>query len=196
MNKKTIIVSIILVLVFPILIGLIYSFNTKQYINVSSSDLLGYYSTVFGIFVSLYTFYFTYRLDEEKREHEKKEKEEQEKKEKEEKECRDRENSKPHLVIELVKEKSNNIFTLKIDGCEKNKFSNIYIYDVLLNYLWTKPHCEYKICFEQPKSEHIKYIDDCYEGLNDEGYPIAIYIVCEDIKTGNIWLTIFEKNKK
>ena len=181
--KVKIVLLIILVVVFPIIVGLINSIDINKYINVNSSDLLSYYSTIFGIFATFTIFYLTYKKVEEKK------KKEIEKKEEEE--C---EKSKPHLVIALIKNDSECVFTLKIDGCEKNTYSSIYLYDILLSNIWVKPHNEYRITFESTGNNKIKYIDDTYEDLNDNGYPQSIYLVCEHIATGNVWLTVFKKN--
>lgn len=65
-NRTAVWIAIVL-LVFPIIVGLIYALPLPQVIAVSSEDMLSFYGTAFGIFGS----FILYRLEkknEEKRE--------------------------------------------------------------------------------------------------------------------------------
>lgn len=66
-KRKLMILCVVVLLVFPIIVGLIASLKLPNIINVETSAFLNYYGTAFGIFASFITYYETKRNEKKER---------------------------------------------------------------------------------------------------------------------------------
>lgn len=173
-KHKRIIGIIIVIIFFPVGIGLIYNIPCRQIVAVEVGDLLAFYGTSFGIFFS----FLTYR--EEKK-----------------KERNARENElRPKLLIEVKRLTSSSQFNIKIKKLSDSPLQHIYLYtEYVLTELYKENNLKVLYCqtveeADKYKKQKLIYIFE--DILDNDGYPKYIHIMCDDIE-GNCWDCCYDK---
>lgn len=167
-NRTAVWIAIVL-LVFPIIVGLIYALPLPQVIAVSSEDMLSFYGTAFGIFGS----FILYRL-EKKNEEKKRNKE-----------------LKPIFSVEVeLSDKEKGLFKININNLTQNKLTYLYLYDEFVSPQVEK-HYSFQITFNKSKSE-AKQLNPNFnitmdsDIIDKDGLPKYVQLLCDDID-GNMW---------
>ena len=177
-KNNFIILFVIIILLFPIVLGLFYTIDGPSIIPIEPEGLLSFYGTAFGIFSSFVLFILEKRKDKEERNRD----------------------IKPILTVEC--EKVDDVFKLTINNFTQKEIKQIMLYDeYLCNYIKGKKEV-YVSYMKSPKE--FKYSKaNCNDLLNitlDEniididGYPKYITVDSEDIDN-KMWTYEFRKIK-
>lgn len=167
-NNKPLFITIVIMFIFPIIVGLIYALPVPQFVAVECGDLLGYYATVFGIWGSFYT----YRLEKQKSERERKRE------------------IMPHFAVNVSKAETSNAFLLSIKNIGTSCLSQLSLYD---SFLASEVDKEYTLTVTYLKTveeeEKIKpdfNINMDNDIIDADGYPKYVQLLCDDID-GHTW---------
>lgn len=171
-KHRLIITFAIIIFVFPLIVGWAYHLPLPQIIAVTSGDLLAYYGTAFGIYLSFVTY-----------SHEKK---------KEEKE-RNRD-LRPKIIVNLIKDTNQpELLLLTVNNFGKSVYRYIYLYDKYVS-LALSDSLNLKISFNL-SDKYAKEIGSEYnihEIALSDGYPNYIQLDLDDVD-GNNWDCCFHK---
>lgn len=175
-KNKIFIFAFLGILAFPIIVGLIYAIPIKQVVMVESGDLLGFYSTVFGFFVTAYIFFYNKRKSEKEKLQAK----------------------KPKLA--LFVDKVNDIYSLTLKNLDNKPLYTIFIFDRFSNELLegnSEINIKIRIYDNNPPESNdgiLNIID--YDGFLDEnGIPKYFQFLCDDVE-GDTWNCCFDPVEK
>lgn len=171
------VVLLLLLFVFPIIVGLIYAIPIRQVVMVDSGDLLAYYGTTFGIVGS----FITYRLELNKRKKER------------------IKELKPAFIVEVKKiPNESNVFEIEITNRSKNIITFLYFYEEFVS-ADIKEKYSFKTTFNETNDE-VDRIKPNYnitsnpDIIDADGYPEYIQLTCNDCE-GNNWNCCYFKVK-
>lgn len=160
-QSRRILCAILLIILFPLVIGLIYALPFPQIVNVDSGDLLTFYGTSLGI-VSSFILYRLEKRDDNKKEREKRLRE-----------------IKPRICLSVEKsDDTTKPFKINLKNIGKAIFSHIYIEGIYTGHDSINKFETISRNVELPETE-----------LKD-GLPKEITINCIDIDN-NCWCFIF-----
>ena len=167
--------NILLLVLFPIVVGLIYTLPLPQIVAVDSGDLLSFYGTVFGIMGSFYI--YRREVNDKKKEY--------------------HNELKPKFAIKVNKiDKDAGVFEIIVKNLGKDGIRYAYVYDEFIADVLTKEQ-KIKLVYSKTQDE-LKYIDYNYnitvdsEIMDEDGYPKYVQIVCDD-RDGNTWVCDYDK---
>ncbi len=174
-NNKGICSIIVGVMMFPILVGCIYSLPLPQFVAVDSGDLLSYYGVVFGIVSS----FVIYRLEINKKE-------------------KERETElKPVFVVDVtLLDEENGIFAVRIVNQTQKGLFYLNLYDEFVSSEVRKRY-EFKVTYLKSVNE-LENIEIDYnitmdpDIIDTDGYPKYIQLICDD-SYRNAWNCCYYK---
>lgn len=173
-KNRTVIKLSVLILVAPLIIGILYALPVKQIIQVESGDLLSYYATAFGIFVS----FLLYREEVEKSKKER------------------ISELKPCFIVNVTESEKEGIFIVKIIDKTERPLTYLYLYDRFVSVEIDK-ESSFRVSYLRDNLEELVdfniTMDD--EILDDDGYPKYVQILCDDID-GNMWNSCYFRIKE
>lgn len=176
-NNKGICSIIVGVMMFPVLVGWIYSLPLPQFVAVDSGDLLSYYGVVFGIVSS----FVIYRLELNKKE-------------------KERETElKPVFVVDVTLfDEKNGIFIVRIVNQTQKGLYFLNLYDEFVS-SEVRKHYEFKVTYlkydEELENLEIDYnITMDSDIIDADGYPKYIQLICDD-SSRNAWNCYYCKIK-
>ena len=150
-------------LVFPLIIGAIYALPLPQYIAVDAGDLLAFYGTAFGIFVSFYIY-----QDEKKKII-----------------IAQKSELRPKLLVRVERHNDNeNLFDIMVTNQSERMLSYFSMYDTFISEGFPKENkLTVSYCQSTEEQEELNAVfnftsDD--EIIDDDGYPKYIQIICDD----------------
>lgn len=181
-KHRLIITFVTIIFVFPLIVGWIYYLPLPQIIAVTSGDLLAYYGTAFGIYLSFVT--YSHEKKKEEKEHEK--------------EAQERIKEIRPLLTVNVKQDDNDerVFIIKINNFSKNAITYFDLYDEHVSELFYKEK-EIRVSYNQSVNVidelNIDYNITCdSEIIDKEKLPKYVQIICRDID-GNLWNCCFHR---
>ena len=158
---KTEIILVIIILIFPAVIGLLYHLPVGRIIEIESGDLLSFYGTAFGIFGSFITYRYSKKKQEKQREAE----------------------NRPVFIVDV--EKKSDIFNITITKQTDSLFTYFYLYDEFVSEKFFENFSATVIYNETDEKQaelHCDYNITMDPDIIDEkdGYPKYIQILCDD----------------
>jgi len=166
---------LLLLFLFPLVIGAIYALPFPQVIAVEAGDLLAYYGTVFGIIGS----FVAYRREINKRNKERIRK------------------LKPSFFIDVkLANEGKGIFQISINNHSEQTYSYLYFHDEFVSQI-IREDCSFQVTYNKT-IEEMKKIGNCFNIIEDvdiidsDGYPKHIDLLCDD-KDGNTWSCCYHK---
>lgn len=166
-----------IILVFPLIVGFLYFLPLPQIIAVDSGDLLAYYGTAFGIYLSFVTYSHEKKKEEKKRNKE----------------------IRPLLTVNVKQDDNNErVFIIKINNFSKNAITYFDLYDEHVSELFSKEK-EIRVSYNQSVNDidelNIDYNITCdSEIIDKDELPKYVQIICRDID-GNLWNCCFHRVK-
>ena len=164
----------IIIILFPLAIGLFYALPFPQIIKVESGDLLAFYGTMGGIVFS----FWTYRREKAK-----------------EKRQRDKE-LRPQIMVELMKQKKSPVFEVSIHNLSSKPLRYVWFHEASIAQM-VKQEITFTASYSLSSADVTKYDPDhniCSDEniIDQTGYPVYVQILCEDYD-GNTWNCCFHK---
>lgn len=161
------------ILVFPLIIGIIYSLPCKQIIAIDSGNLLSFYGTALGISASYYMYIDTKRKEKQKE--------------------IIRKTPKLHIAVDKV---NANVFKIGVYNLVETCIMDIYLYnenaDEDLDDGKTF-EVAFNLSIDEEKRIKPQYNITDYEDIIDrDGYPKFVQIGCCD-EDGNRWGLTYDK---
>ena len=174
-GKASYVGFVVILIVFPLALRTIYCEQLAEKVAIEFGDLLAYYGTALGIFLS----FVTYRMEERKK-----------KKERDAK-------LEPFLSVELSKENDNSkVFLLRITDHTERVLTSFYIYDEFLAETLSSGG-DFRLSYNQ-SGEDAKKLNVAHNITVDsnivdkDGFPKYIQICCDDIYN-DMWNCIYSK---
>ena len=174
---RNIIWFLVFIILFPLIVGFIYALPLPQIVAVEPGDLLAFYGTALGIFIS----FCTYRAEKKKEQKERQRK------------------LKPKLIVKLSKmPNATELFNLSIEKIGQQPLSYFQLYEQYISEE-LKHFQNFIVSFNQT-TENVDRLKPNYTfvlengAIGKDGYPNYIQILCEDID-GNMWNCCFYKIK-
>ena len=168
---------LVVLFIFPIIIGLIYAIPIPQFVAVDSGDLLAYYGTTFGIIGSFIT--YRHELNKSKKER--------------------ISELKPAFIVEVKKvEKEEDIFNIEIINHSQQTVTFLYFYVEFISTIINDKY-SFKTTFNKTNKE-TEGINPDYnitmdsEILDNDGFPKYVQLLCDD-SDGNSWNCCYYKVK-
>ena len=165
------------ILLFPFVMGFLYSLPFLKALSVKIGDALAFYGTALGIFASFYTYRAEKKKEEKKRQNK----------------------LKPNLIVKLSKTPNNTrLFELSIEKIGEQPLSYFYLYDKNISEKLNSFQ-SFIVSFDQTVEE-VANINPNYNfvledgAVNKDGYPNYIQILCEDVDK-NMWNCCFYRIK-
>lgn len=176
-NNKKVFWMLLFLIMFPLVVGGIYSIPIPRLIAVEFGDLIAYYGTVFGIIGS----FIIYWNEIKKRNRERKME------------------LKPIFTVEVgLIDESQGLFQIDINKHSESPLSFFYFYDEFIS-TKMKEKYSFRVTYNKTNKE-IEIIKPQYNIMVDsdiidsDGYPKYIQLICDD-KDGNAWNCCYRKVK-
>lgn len=166
-------IAIILILLFPVVVGFLYALPIPQVVCVASGDLLSYYGVVFGILGS----FVTYQSEARKRKRER------------------LQNIRPQFVVKVNKSTSST-YEIDIRKIGDSLISYLYLYDEFVDDS-VKAKYTLKVAYnktvEEMRTLKLEYnITMDLSIIDKDGYPRYVQLICDDVD-GNAWDLCYDK---
>ncbi len=177
LKKNMIRFCVVIMLIFPIIVGGMYSEIIPENTPIKAGDLLAYYGVAFGILNS----FIYYRIEKKEKEKERNNK------------------LRPAFSVNVEQNKETSlIFKISIKKICDSNLMYMHLYDEFISSYVEKEYCFY-VTYNQT-IENVKDIDTDYNITMDEliidtdGYPKYVQIICNDTDN-NSWDCCYYKIK-